>query len=160
MTSSGWGESAKWASSSASVLTSPSRRRSQPVATGLSTPTRLPCPLNQAAMAAAMTVLPTPVSVPVTNKPGIRTGRSTVGFYGRCRMELQRCYFRPHRVEDLLQVLQSHRQRRHQHDYIAERTQDDAVAPDAGANGGGDAEPGVEGFSRSLVLNKLDADHQ
>src|SRR4051794_3269380 len=160
MTSSGCGESAKWASSSASVLTSPSRRRSQPVATGLSTPTRLPCPLNHAAIAAAMTVLPTPVSVPVTNKPGIRTGRSTVGFYEGCRLQLQRRHLGPYRVHDLLEILQPHRQWRHQHDHVAERAQDDTMPADAGANGGADAEAGVERLPGALFHHQYDAPHE
>jgi hypothetical protein len=47
------------------------------VATGLQTATRIPRRLNQSAIAPATSVLPTPVSVPVMNRPGI-DGRESI----------------------------------------------------------------------------------
>ena len=75
MTSRGNRTSPQWARNSASSLTSPSRRRAHPVAAGFEPPTRNPLARNQWAIAPAIMVFPTPVSVPVTNNPEIPTAR-------------------------------------------------------------------------------------
>jgi len=56
-----------WCSASASALRNPSGVQSQPDATGFIPATRLPATTKAAHNAAAIRVLPTPVSVPVTN---------------------------------------------------------------------------------------------
>src|SRR5688572_3485926 len=88
MTSRGKRTSAQDARNSASSLTRPSRRETQPVATGLSTATRLPRRKKWLAISPATTVLPTSVSVAVTNRPGIEGGwiMFACGFY-TCRAD-------------------------------------------------------------------------
>src|SRR4051794_26930942 len=59
----------------------PGSGSSSPVTTGLNAPTRTPSARSAAAMAAASTVLPTPVSVPVTKQP--RTPATAAAAAGR-----------------------------------------------------------------------------
>src|SRR4051812_9365486 len=97
-----------------------------------------------------MTVLPTPVSVPVTKRPGMGSRDSML----RLRQ------FSPHRIQDCSQMFNTHRQRRHEDNHIPKRPKNDSMLADALADFCAHSKLRIKRPALFFLLHQLNANHE